>query len=48
MRFSSLPELVAKVKLFVALVPIGRAVANVGHVEQAFRGTSYDDEEVWR
>ena len=35
MTFSNMPELVAKVKLFVALVP----VANVSHVEGAFRGT---------
>ena len=40
--FSSMPELAAKVKLFVALAP----VANVSHIEGAFRIlTDYYKEE---
>ena len=44
--FSSMPELAAKVKIFVALAP----VTNIAHCEGAFRVLIdyYQEERVWR
>ena len=44
--FSSMPELAAKVKLFVALAP----VANVTYVEGTFRilAEHYKEEKAWK